>query len=164
MSAIISACGKYRTRLDRWIDGDVDMVRAAIFGVNPSTADATVNDATIRKDMGFARIHRWGRIIKLNKFAYRATDVTELRKAKDPIGPDNDDHIRAALKDADVVVYAWGPLAKLPKHLRHRWVDVHAIVVAAGHTPLCFGVAKDGHPRHTLMIPYSTPLQNWTHP
>lgn len=164
MSALISACGTYRWRLDR---PNLRVGPAvAIFGVNPSTADAVVNDATIRRDLGFAELLGWGHLIKLNKFAFRAKEVKDLRALTlaEAVGAQNDDHIRDALREAEIVIYAWGPLAKLPERLRKRWLKVHEIVVNAGHKPLCFGIAKDGHPRHTLMLSYETPLQNWTHP
>lgn len=116
MSAIISPCGLYRTRLERDLGRPGPIV--AILGVNPSTADATTNDATIRKDIGFGARHGWGRLIKGNKFAYRATDVKVLRSVADPVGPDNDAHLEAIMRDADIVIAAWGPLSKLPTPLR----------------------------------------------
>lgn len=161
-SAVISPCGLYRSRLERVIGGDGPV--AAILGVNPSTADATVNDATIRKDMGFARRHGWSRIIKGNKFEYRATDVKVLRTVADPVGPDADAHLASIMRDADVVVAAWGPLAKLPPQLRTRWRRVVKIANEVGCDLMCFGTAQDGQPLHTLMLSYETPLIRWERP
>jgi hypothetical protein len=159
VSAIISPCGKFRLRLEREIDVTGPVV--AIAGVNPSTADAIENDQTIRKDIGFGRVNGWSRIIKINKFAFRATDVRALERAADPIGPGNDEAIVAAIKDADIVLFAWGPLAKLPKRLRTRWRFLWEAANDAGKQPVCLGTARDGHPRHTLMLPYSTQIQPW---
>lgn len=50
MSAILSACGKYRYRLEREVGMGGPVY--AYFGVNPSTADGSIDDATVR---------RWGR-------------------------------------------------------------------------------------------------------
>jgi hypothetical protein len=76
VSAVISPCGAYRYRLERPdVFGDFS---TAVIMVNPSTADATENDATIRKLIGFRNHHSWGHIIVGNLFAYRATDVREL--------------------------------------------------------------------------------------
>lgn len=162
-SAVISACGLYRSRLDRKISDSGPVV--AIPGVNPSTADALKNDATIRKDIGFGQRLGWGRIIKPNKFEFRATDVRELRSAHDPIGPNADEHLYEIFREADLVIPAWGPLTKLPKRLRGRWRRVVQIARDAGHETLwCFGTAKDGQPRHTLMLAYSTPLIPWVAP
>ena len=162
MSAIISPCGKYRYRLER--DVQEEGLVAALCGVNPSTADAVENDATIRKDIGFARVHGWRRIIKINKFAYRATDVRELATAFDPIGPECDDHLRAVLEEADILVPCWGPLAKLPKRLRRRYIEVARLMQRTGKPVMCLGTAGDGQPRHTLMLAYETPLVPWRPP
>lgn len=162
MSAIISDCGLYRVRLDRDLGQPGPVV--AIGGVNPSVADAVVNDATIRKDIGFGRRLGWGRIIKFNKFAFRSTDVKGLRTARDPVGPDNDRHIEEIMREADLVIAAWGPLAKLPAALRGRWKEVVRIADRASKTLHCFGVADDGQPRHTLMLSYDTPLIEWQVP
>lgn len=163
MSAVLSECGCYRLRLDRQIDRYGNPT-ALLIGVNPSIADATVNDATIRKDIGFAMRLGWSRIIKGNKFAWRATDVRELAKCAEPIGAANDAYLRQMMIEADVIVACWGPLSKLPKHLRNRWRDVVAIADEIGKPLMCFGTAKDGQPRHTLMLAYDTPLIEWSHP
>ena len=59
-SAVISPCGRYRYRLER--DGPGEG-RTVIIMVNPSTADAETDDATIRKLKGFGARNGWGRII-----------------------------------------------------------------------------------------------------
>ncbi|RIJ15972.1 DUF1643 domain-containing protein [Henriciella mobilis] len=162
-SAVFSPCGLYRHRLDRKVADTGPVV--AVPGVNPSTADAEKNDATIRKDIGFGQRLGWGRIIKPNKFQLCATDVRELRDAADPIGPYADEYLYSIFKEADLVVPAWGPLAKLPRPLRQRWRRVVHIAQDAGHDTLwCFGTAQDGQPRHTLMLAYSTPLTPWRPP
>lgn len=161
-SAILSACGTYRLRLDRDLGRPGPTV--ALLGVNPSTADAQVNDATIRKDMGFGVRHGWGRIIKGNKFAFRATDVKRLRTAADPVGPDNDAYLEQIMREADVVIACWGPLSKLPPNLRRRWYKVARIADEVGKSLMCFGTAQDGQPRHTLMLAYDTPLTAWNRP
>lgn len=161
MSAIISADEVYRYRLERTLGSNGPV--AAIFGVNPSTANATTNDQTIRKDIGFGERLGWSRIIKGNKFAFRAKDVKALRTAADPIGPDNNKHLEQIMRDADIHIAAWGPLSKLPPHLRHRWRMIQKIAAHVGCQLMCWGTAQDGHPRHPLMLPYNTPLEVWRH-
>lgn len=166
MGALFSEGGEdaalWRWRLDR--DVQDEGIVAALCGVNPSTAGVEKNDQTIRKDLGFARIHGWRRIIKVNEFAFRATDVRELAGAFDPIGPENDAHLAQAFADADVIVPCWGPLGKLPKRLRRRYIEVSRIAERAGKPIMCFGTANDGQPRHTLMLAYETPLVPWKRP
>lgn len=161
--AIISGCGTYRYRLDRYVSPHA-MVTAIIM-VNPSTADATQDDATIRKLRGFGVRNNWGRIIVGNLFAYRATDVRELAKARDPVGPENDDHLIHILAECDQVICAWGPIAKQPRMVRSRWIDVLTLIDGTGLDPLSIGpVAKCGHPKHPLMLPYSSEIMDWKRP
>lgn len=162
MSAVFSPCGTWRYRLERDLGRDGPVV--AILGVNPSTAGAEINDATIRKDIGFGARHGWGWLIKGNLFAFCSTDIKGLRTAVNPKGPDNDAFLRQIMIDADIVIAAWGPLAKLPPQLRKRWTTICAMADAANQRLMCFGTAQDGQPRHTLMLAYDTPLIEWSRP
>ncbi len=62
---------------------------------------------------------------------------------------------------AVTVIAAWGgphgtkPLQRLIKARAH---EVAQLVHGMGHKLWCFGVTKDGHPRHPLMLAYDTPL------
>lgn len=163
-SAIISPCETYRYRLDR--PDAFGCFSTAVIMVNPSTADATKDDATIRKLVGFRDRYGWGNLIVGNLFAYRATDVRELANANDPIGPDNDERLREIFSDAQQVVFAWGPTAKLPRRLRGRWREVDGLARKMSHQPMCIGVpAKDGQPCHPLMLRYDCKLEPWNaHP
>lgn len=164
MSAIISDCGLFRWRLDREVLPLLGGPVAALVGVNPSTADAVANDQTIRKDIGFGERHGWSRIIKVNKFAFRARDVRALRSASDPVGPEADRYLKEAFAEADLIIPCWGPLTKLPRPLRRRWREVADMMFASGKPVLCFGTALDGQPLHTLTLGYSTPLVEWLRP
>jgi hypothetical protein len=151
----------YRYRLER--DMGQGGKTAAVIMVNPSTADAEKDDHTIRKLLGFAQRLGIGRLIVGNKFALRATDVTELKAARDPIGPFNDAHLEQIMRDADLHIVAWGPLAKLAPTMRGRWKRI--VDIARHHVgcPLyCFGTAQDGQPLHPLTPGYDRPLVLWT--
>lgn len=153
-SAVISPCGRYRYRLER---GGYGLGKTAVIMVNPSTADAETDDATIRKLKGFGQRNAWGTILVGNLFAYRATDVRELATADDPVGPDNDEHLKRIVGAVERAS-AWGSSAKLPKALRQRWRSVNALVRSSGHEPHCFGTGEDGQPYHPLMLAYATPI------
>lgn len=160
MSAIISDCGRYRYRLEREGRG---LGSTAVIMVNPSTADAEQDDATIRKLRGFGDRNQWGRIVVGNLFAYRATDVRDLRKVADPIGPLNNHYLNVILGQADRIIFAWGPVTKQPKVLRRRWQHVDWMARSLGHRPLSIGApAKCGHPRHPLMLAYAEIMQPWS--
>ncbi len=162
MSAVLSDCGTYRYRLER--HGLAGSGAIAWIMVNPSTADASQDDATIRKVIGFSERLGAGWLIVGNKFAYRATDVRDLRWCADPRGPDNDRHLAEIMQSAPMVIAAWGPLSKLPPALRKRWTTVKLVADRLGVSLMCLGTAQDGQPRHPLMLAYDTPLVPWKAP
>ncbi len=161
-AAIISKCQRYRYRLERNLGTGGKI--AAIIMVNPSTADAQVDDHSIRKWTGFAGRLGIGRFIVGNKFAYRATDIRELDTCADPIGPDNDRYLAEIMKDADLHIVAWGRLSKLPPRLHSRWREVVRIADQMSCKLFCLGTALDGHPLHPLRLGYDVPLVGWRAP
>lgn len=163
MGAVFSPDRTYRYQLER---GEGLFVVLWLM-VNPSDADADADDPTVRKVKGFTS--RWfgpAKVVIGNKFAHQARDVRDLKwkTSAEAIGPDNDFWLLAMLAEADAVVLAWGPLAKLPNRLRGRWLDVYRMVIKAGHLPLCFGTTGDGQPRHPLTSGYDVEPSFWTRP
>lgn len=151
-SAVISDCGRYRYRLNRsW---DRMKATAGFIMLNPSIADATQDDPTIRRCVGFARAWRCGGLCVVNLFAFRATDPADLFAAAEPVGPENDDHIRAVLRQCRPVVAAWGA------HGGHLGRDraVREIIAAVGVSVFCLGRTKAGQPRHPLYVAAATKL------
>lgn len=170
MSAVISRCGQYRYELERVLDPtEFDRVgqrpansRTVTFvGVNPSTADAELDDATIRKCRGFAA--RWGytRLLMVNLFAFRSTDVRRLADAADPIGPAANFYLRGAIVVSDLVVPCWGSITKLPDRLCPRISQVREMLVEYDRPLRVLGFTRYGDPRHPLMLSYDTPLVPW---
>lgn len=162
MTAILSPCGTWRYRLERRVDmfGGPTL---AFFGINPSTADAELDDATVRKWRGFTTRAGASAFIVGNVFAFRATEVKELATSADPIGPDNAHHLAAIMADADVLVPCWGDRAKVPAALRHH-IDALTLAIRLAHKPVkVFGMTAGGDPLHPLMIGYiDHPLRDWT--
>lgn len=161
-SAIFSDCKRYRYRLDR--PSGLYPGSTAVIMVNPSRAGVVSNDHTIRKLLGFQVRHGWGKLIVGNVFAYRATDIDNLKLAADPVGPDNKKHLQQIIFEADRVVVAWGRLSKLPKNLQKEWKSVVKIAERLEKTLYCLGICQDGHPVHPLMIPYERKLEVWVPP
>lgn len=154
--AFLSTDRKYRYWLIRVWDDLLPIV--AVIGVNPSTADETVDDPTIRKDMGFARRLGFGGILKLNVGAYRSTDPKAWRKALDPFGSENSAwHLAMYARQfgATKTIAAWG------RNGSYAPGRCQAIVKEFGSNLWCFGKNPDGTPRHTLMLPYSTELVSY---
>jgi len=158
-SAVISQCGLFRYRLDRIVSAHGIVI--AFFGVNAARADANVDDHTSTKWKVFTRQNGGCRYIAANPYAYRATDVNDLRNAADPIGPDNDYYLRQVIDEADLLVPCWGSRGKLPRMLRPRLDDVKQMILKSGKPVKIFGLTASNDPVHPLMIPYSRQLINW---
>jgi len=154
--AIISPCGKFRYALWRqWSEGGRTLLFVML---NPSTADADVDDATIRRCIGFGQRHGFGGIEVVNLFAYRASDPKDLRRAGWPVGAENDRWIvssaEQALESGGAVCLAWGAGAA---ELERPQV-VLPLLRRAGVEPMCLGITRSGYPRHPLYVAGDTPL------
>jgi len=144
-TATSSANGAYRYLLTRSFD-DANRDRCLFIMLNPSTADASTDDPTIRRCSAFARSWGFGAMEVVNLFAYRATDPRELRHTPDPVGADNDRNIVVAANRAHLIVAAWGCHGE---HLG-RGADVASMV---GREQLhTLGVTKSGEPKHPLYL------------
>jgi hypothetical protein len=169
--ATISDCGGYRWNL--WRVWDDALPLAVFIMLNPSTADGTADDATIRKCMAFARRWLCGGIIVVNLFAKRSTNPDEL-----PYGPlaENDAagaemfptrNLREILiackgylpgddrpRSISVVVAAWGSHKRIGKQGKLIAERLHA----AGIELKCLRKSKAGNPWHPLYVPNATEL------
>mgnify|MGYP004417320813 CR=1 FL=1 len=138
----------YRYWLRRqWNDGP----RVVFILLNPSTADANKDDATIRKCMSFARQWKYGTLDVVNLFAYRATDPRKLKGYNNPVGPENDKWIVQTARDADIVVAAWG------NHGRFMARDEEVLNLLDRVS--CLGITKARCPKHPLYVRLDTPLE-----
>lgn len=155
-SATISPCGRYRYQL--WRLWDTAKPTAVWVLLNPSIADASQDDPTLRRCVGFARGWDMGGVLIVNLFAARATDPQVLLTMNDPIGPDNDQHIRWATHlPKSRIICGWGahPMAQ-----RDGRADAVKHLIQWGMA-WCLGTTKDGHPRHPLYLPADTRLERW---
>ena len=132
-----------------------------VIGLNPSKADEHIDDPTIRRDIGFARRLGFNMLTKLNLFAYRATDPSELSTPEDPIGPDNDLHLIRECDTGDLIIVAWGAHGSL----RGRSTEVGKLIGHLAHKIRHLGtLTKAGEPRHTLYLKADAPLKAMTWP
>ena len=69
--------------------------------LNPSRADAEVNDPTITRCINFALSWNYGRLEVVNLFAYRTSKPSLLKQATQPIGRDNDQYILESVRSSD---------------------------------------------------------------
>lgn len=151
--AVLSDCQKYRYLLRRtW---DHDRQRALFVMLNPSTADAEVDDATIRSCTRLCRSWGYGSFEVVNLYGWRATDPAALAQATDPVGDRNDDIAEAAIARCDVVIFAWGA----HKSVNSRVSTMRDLVLKHRPQVFCLGTTKAGHPKHPLYIKTGTPLE-----
>ncbi len=160
--AVISGCGNYRYRLwRRW--QPIGWPMATFIMLNPSTADAHTDDATIRKCVGFAKRWGMGGIYVGNLFAYRATKPTDMmrRDVSDPVGPENEMHLMAMCQEASssldeggTIICAWGTNG----NYMHQdqtflgWCEMDWLVNVGAVKAL--RLTGKGMPEHPLYVPY----------
>jgi hypothetical protein len=150
-NAEISKCGRYRWSLSRsWHDDPRNWV--GFIMLNPSTADAAVDDPTIRRCIAFARSWGFSGLAVRNLFALRATNPGRLHSARDPIGSANDAAIFDLIGFCPLIVAAWG----VHGGLLGRGRQVAEMLAGRGQELKCLGLTKGGHPRHPLYVAADT--------
>ncbi|SIT38591.1 conserved hypothetical protein [Paraburkholderia piptadeniae] len=139
---ILSDCYTYRYLLTRPAESMHPMKSTALFVMlNPSTADGTLDDPTIRRCRGFAKLWDCNGLAVVNLYALRSADPAALWSHPDPVGPDNDDYLWNFARECGDVVCAWGSRAK-----PDRAVRVACILTDAGARLRCLCMTKDGAP------------------
>lgn len=134
----------YRYRL--WREWDAALPKVGFVMLNPSRADATENDPTIRRCIGFAKGWGYGGLEVGNLFAYRATHPKKLCEVADPVGSENDEYLKKLVNHVDRVILAWGNHGSLQGRDR-------AVLGLFQDAPIyCLGITKFQHPTHPLYL------------
>lgn len=165
MSAVFSACGTYRLRLDR----ELDTLGGATIGFclhNPSRAGTVENDPTTRRGIGFAGMWRASRLVFVNPWAGIATKPRDLWSMRDPVGPENDRHIVEAARECresgGFMVAAWGAILPPARAAATaRLAHVEALIRGTGCELRALGVNRDGSPKHPLYVPGNASPLAW---
>ena len=153
--ARLSADRMYRYWLLRVWEG-----RKPILGVicaNPSKADETTNDPTVRKVIGFAMRLGYGGVLIVNVAAFRATRPKDCYDALEPIGAENTvEWLHAYFLEHRVerVIAAWGNVGA---HFEEYCKAIKSRIPNLW----CFGRNGNGSPRHPLMLGYDTALERF---
>lgn len=155
--ATFSEDGRYRQLMRRWL-GEAFPDRYVLFiGMNPSTADALVNDPTCAREWSFTRREGFDAMVKANVGDYRATDPRMLlAPGVEACSPDNLPAIRAQAAGAARVILCHG---KLNKALAPAGKALVEALKADGIALWCFGTNADGSPKHPLYLRGDTPLR-----
>ena len=123
--------------------------KALYIMLNPSYADDESDDPTIRRLIFFSKKFKLGGFYVTNLF----TQITPYPKE---LNMDNNSKkknliiISELIKKSDLIVYAWGNLVSEPIELR-KLIE----------SPLCFGINKNGTPKHPLYLRSDTKLQDF---
>ncbi len=142
--ATFSEDGKHRFQL--WRIWDDKLPKVLFIMLNPSTADAEMDDPTIRRCIGFAKSWGYGGFYVGNLFTYRSKTPNDLFMAETIIHWGNKSHIKTMHDKCKIVVCAWG---------NSKIVDK----LCPPHKPLegftnCHYIelSNDGTPKHPLYL------------
>lgn len=152
--AVISDDGIYRYSLTRvW---DTDLPRVCFIMLNPSVADASKDDPTIRRCRNLSKTWGFGSLEVVNLFAFRATMPHELLSTPNPIGYENNAYILAAVARAAKVVVAWGHQGSLLGQSKR-------VTEMIGEC-FCVNKTRSGEPGHPLYVSSKcklVPYERW---
>ncbi len=144
--------GNYRYLL--WREWNSNLKTVSFIMLNPSRADAEINDPTITRCINFALSWGYGRLEVVNLFAYRTSKPSLLKQAAEPIGSDNDRYILDTAFRSDRVILAWG------NHGTWQQQDLYVLQLLKSYKHLySLGITKKGCPRHPLYLRSNTQPQ-----
>ena len=150
--AVLSSCREYRYVLWRkWSEQAQPLV---FLMLNPSTADETEDDRTIKRCIHFAKREGAGGIIVGNIFALRSSAPASLYAASDPVGPENDHWVETICRNAFKVVAAWGN----ERITQHRIPAILSLLKSKNISLCCLKKNKNGSPRHPLYCHDGSPF------
>lgn len=145
-NAIFTAFKQYRYLLKRVWQPDKPMV--TFIGLNPSIADKTTDDPTIRRCVNFAKSWGYGGLFMGNLFAYVATNPSELTKALDSVGELNDNYLLTMVTKSELVIAAWGNWGS--------YLGRDKAVIKMIPNLHCLKMTKQNQPSHPLYLKADT--------
>jgi hypothetical protein len=125
-------------------------------GLNPSVADETRLDPTLRRIRAFSTAWGFNGFIMTNLFALVSTKPNQLYSAADPVGSENDRYTLQAVQETGIVIAAWGTLGG------HRGRCTAVLKMISGVNLLCLKKTKEGYPIHPLYVAAGTEPTRYT--
>jgi hypothetical protein len=165
--AMMSDCGTYRYELGGNLGPPEPLLAIAHeprlilwIMLNPSTGDATTDDATLQTVSTFSELWGYNRLMIGNLYAYRTKMPKEMfraaRAGTDIVGPQNNTFLTQMVERARAtggrVMAAWGANAKIA-----RAQEVSRLIGEA----YCLRTNGDGSPVHPLFQPHSLVPVPW---
>jgi len=156
-AAVFSEDRRYRYLLRRFCGFGNNGVCLFIM-LNPSTADETRDDPTIRRCIRYANRWEYNQLLVCNLFSFRTVSPQKMKEETSPIGKENDWWIENAAKHSNLIVLAWGNHGN---HLQ-RSTQVVQNLRKIKDTLYCLGQTNSGEPLHPLYLPNDAQLQEYT--
>ena len=171
--AVFSSCGLYRWSLTRNLD-NLSKNKMLFVGLNPSRANDSVDDPTLKRIVGFCDSWGYGYLVVVNLFARIGPYPDLLRKCSDPIGMRNNNELSTHVSNWAQNSFwdlwlGWGAKGSL--------IDRNVQVInmfkpffleressfAEAKGPLALGLTNNGNPSHPLYLSRKKVLKtfNW---
>ena len=113
---------------------------------NPSKADESKDDPTIRRLINFSKKFDYGGFFVGNLYTFISSNPNKIDRSKN-ISKKNIKILIKLINSVSDVVYAWGNNTEEPNFLKKKV-----------KSPMCLGKNKDGSPRHPLYLPSNSKL------
>ena len=147
----------------RFILGTVGQRPLVCVGINPSTAQPSALDNTLKSVARIAKNNGYDSWMVFNVYPQRATNPNDMHhEPNDEWHQQNMAWLRAVLaeKPGATLWAAWGTLIEKRPYLRRYMGEMVAISGAYGAPWVCFGrLTKAGHPHHPLYLAQAAPPQ-----
>lgn len=144
MGADFSPCRRYRYALWRRWGWNGYAQQCMFIGLNPSTADETEDDPTVRRCIRFAKDWGFSGMFMMNAYGFRATDPRVMKAEPEPIGDGNNEALSYRATHVGLIIAAWGV---------HCTEDREREVCDVIGRPIhCLGRTKSGRPKHPLYL------------
>lgn len=148
---VFSPDRRYRyTLIHRWDELLNPSHGIAWICLNPSTADENQLDPTLRRIRDFSANWGYSFFVMLNLFAWRATIPADMKRAADPVGPENDRWIQHWSQKVDRVMVGWG------EHGTHLSRDRHVTAYLEKTKVFCLDRNASTQPKHPLYVAKKT--------
>jgi hypothetical protein len=136
-------------RYTLWREWDTAKPTVVFIMLNPSTADDTTLDPTLRRCLGYSMQWGYGRMEILNLFALRSTNPSKLKTCSDPVGPQNNLQISWACKRDRLIIAGWGAHGGL---YSQDLKIVNIVTRGCGKDLYCLQMTGGGFPGHPLYL------------
>lgn len=119
-------------------------------GLNPSTADETEDDPTVRRCIRFAKDWGYNGLYMLNAYGYRATNPHDMKRiikehgSAAAVGEGNNAALTQKGVCSDMIIAAWGNHCELGRE--------REICELIARPIYCLGKTKSGRPKHPIYL------------